>query len=101
MKIAMQICAHRHVRQYDEFGTCLTCYQRLRTDDTTQKWEPDAPVTFLCDHRDKEPILISQMRTLKTYDASCARCGTVLRHPDGPGAWEEVVFSGFIIREEP
>jgi hypothetical protein len=53
-----------------------------------------------CEHARKKPV--GQQLTLhRDYtDAMCMDCGRVLRHPDGPGSWEEVLFYGYLIKEE-
>lgn len=87
--------------------TCATCYQRLVSaasdeDDSftlSRAWLPDSPPP-VCRHFHRqgiEPISPRQAH----HDAVCTDCGVVLRHPDGPGQWAEVMFNGYLIAEPP
>lgn len=87
-------------------GTCVTCYQRVRilrhlyNGFRSLNWIADLPAA-VCMHGTKIPIAEEITRKLPYKDAVCDRCGVVLRHPDGPGEWAEVIFNGYLIREEP
>lgn len=93
--------------------TCMVCYERLiaskediqfqrsqlRNDNSRLKRDQPAE---LCEHMHKLPIAKDPKFTHDEYtDALCEDCGVVLRHPEGPGHWEEVIFNGYKIREEP
>lgn len=98
--------------------TCLVCYERLviEADDTAAQARvfgrrggavdnsklPRADPATVCEHAHKQPIEKPPKFTGGEYtDALCEDCGVVLRHPEGPGRWEEVIFNGYVIREEP
>lgn len=107
--VAESFCDHIwvEVRRIDsegvQFGTCTICYQRLRSRDgpanvlsSFKAWLPDhAPAP--CDHTSKTPVATQLTLREKYRDAMCTECGVVLRHPDGPGSWEEVIFNGYLI----
>lgn len=113
MKLVMEGCSHGWVerRRVNEhgivFGTCTHCFVRLRSDGPEdvlspddKAWLPDyAPAP--CDHVAKKAIGIMRNKSLDYHDAVCLDCGVVLRHPDGPGEWQEVLFNGFIIEDTP
>lgn len=63
-------------------------------------WTPDYPART-CDHPDKRPVSVAITNKMPYRDAICDDCGVILRHPDGPGQWVEVLFNGYLIREEP
>lgn len=89
--------------------TCLTCYQRLAADyapvldDFTVTVTPvnDFPPGPSCTHPSKKPVGEALTKHRDYTDAFCVDCGRVLRHPNGPGSWEEVLFYGYVIKEEP
>lgn len=116
MKLTLEGCKHirflRSTRGRDgrQHVTCASCYQRLVSavsdeDDsfayqaTTTAWLPDAPAA-VCEHAHRQGIQILNIRQ-NYHDAICTDCGVVLRHPDGPGEWVEVLFNGFLIAEPP
>lgn len=114
VKLMLAGCSHPIVERYDTApevirGTCMNCYVRLIITSSAARraggrggWEPDRPVAFVCTHPMKTPITRhSKITSGNWHEALCSKCGTVLRHPDGPGSWEEVVFSGYVISEEP
>jgi ribosomal protein S27E len=89
--------------------TCMVCYERLlapntgyRTKVKTELLTPAPPALFGCPHTSKNPIPKDpKFKTSDYQDALCNDCGCVLRHPEGPGSWDEVIFNGYVIREEP
>lgn len=115
-KLTLQGCKHGPVKLWDDedvHGTCMVCYERLRKVEGNytatggfrlppESWTRDTPAPF-CLHRDKETIVKPPKFRHYTdhIDALCLDCGVVLRHPEGPGEWEEVVFNGYRIKEEP
>jgi hypothetical protein len=113
MKITLEGCQHKWVetrstnaRTSTAYGTCTHCYVRVkrRTDVDAlapKQWVPDAPVGPCTHGFDKKPISEVRNKRQDFRDAICMGCGVVLRHPDGPGQWDEVIYNGFIIEEEP
>lgn len=107
-KLTLQGCGHRVTRSWgDELhATCMICYERLRqlgtsTGRADRHWISDTPAP-LCEHKYKETIeKAAKYKHGEYIDALCMDCGVVLRHPEGPGGWEEVVHNGFVIKEEP
>lgn len=109
MKVTLEGCKHAKFELYgdvrdhsDPKMTCLHCYHRLRVNVNSSglpAWVDDFP-PGACDHSRKKPV--SQALTVKRdyTDAMCLDCGRVLRHPDGPGSWEDVIFYGYVIHEE-
>jgi ribosomal protein S27E len=127
-KLTLQGCKHPLLRpwgaDYDPWTsegmtqvTCLVCYERLligegdpaahaysrrtaRSADYSHLAHADPALP--CQHQTKTPIEKPEKFTHGEYtDALCEECGVVLRHPEGPGRWEEVIFNGYVIREEP
>lgn len=97
--------------------TCMICYERLINDEEAieksrtlarvatkndnSHLRRDRPA-LPCEHRNKTPIDKPPKYVHGDYtDALCDDCGVVLRHPEGPGRWEEVLHNGYVIREEP
>lgn len=111
MKITLEGCRHGKYATLDTAddvvrATCLICYQRIvgTFDRATYQpvWSAAPAPTFICAHRSKDPIQKSPKFANKNFtDALCNDCGVVLRHPDGKGEWTEVLFNGYLIREEP
>lgn len=111
MIVVLEGCPHSHValRARDAhdvaFGTCTGCYTRLRSDGPyntlgpDKRWLPDAAAAP-CPHTAKVPVAEQATKRLRYRDALCVLCGVVLRHPDGPGDWEEVIFNGYLIEED-
>lgn len=107
MKLILEGCPHKRFLPYGDIAdhdeptfTCLTCYQRLRARD-----HPDLAIVKdyppgVCEHQHKKPVGQALTAHRDYTDALCTDCGRVLRHPDGPGSWEDVMFYGLIIREE-
>lgn len=110
MKFTLEGCRHAKFEPYGNISygdestvTCLSCYHRLRPkfDEQTGRliMVDDVP-PGQCDHPRKKPVQ-QQLTAHRDYtDAMCLDCGRVLRHPDGPGTWEDVLFYGFVIKEE-
>lgn len=101
-------CTHSSIevwkRDKVDHALCRTCYVRL----IYIRWDkppyenpvPDIPVDGSCQHLgDKRPLARRSVQQT-TDEALCTDCGCAIRHPDGPGSWEEVVFNGFLIEEE-
>jgi ribosomal protein S27E len=106
VKIKLVGCEHKklHAAIHAPAITCLSCYRRLWTARDAHGNPcvvPAAPAPPLCTHAAKTPISEQITRNFNYYDAVCNWCGVVLRHPDGKGAWEEVMFYGHLISEEP
>lgn len=108
MKFTLDPCQHRSYEPYgndprDACVTCLNCYHRLRAwyDETSARLTmvDDYPPR-ICKHERKKPVSKSLNAKRDYTDAMCKDCGCVLRHPDGPGSWEEVLFYGLVIKEE-
>lgn len=128
-KLTLQGCKHPLLRpwgaDYDPWTsegmtqvTCMVCYERLEVGKDLAAAQahvfgrrgggvdnsnlPHAKPAMLCEHAHKQPIDKPAKFTHGEYtDALCEDCGVVLRHPEGPGRWEEVIFNGYVIREEP
>jgi len=126
-KLTLQGCKHPILQpwgaDYDPWTsegskqvTCMVCYERLIVEDDQPANRifgrrggamdnsklPRAQPALPCEHRSKTPIQKPEKFTHGDYtDALCETCGVVLRHPEGPGQWEEVIFNGYVIREEP
>lgn len=110
MKVTLEGCRHVKFEPYGDVAnhndpkvTCLSCYHRLRAaldPHTGRLHMVDDYPPGACGHPRKKPV--SQALTAKRdyTDAMCLDCGRVLRHPDGPGQWEDVLFYGYIIKEE-
>lgn len=111
MKIVLESCKHPHIaynNDYPYVATCLSCYERLSMSGEplyprakTMRDLVKAKPVWGCPHRHKEPVSATLTATRPYRDAMCQDCGVVLRHPDGPGAWEEVLFYGYLIHESP
>lgn len=105
MRLKLNGCEHRAVSQWatDRF-TCLSCYRRLRGQLDPKRVGadllPDTPAG-VCEHVSKVPISEAITKAQPYQDALCTQCGRVLRHPDRPGRWTEVMFYGYVIHEEP
>lgn len=111
MRLKLADCAHERTIPYSLVSdspqkiiiraTCPSCYQRLIVTVAGRVGViPDTPAV-MCDHPHKKPISEAITKRLPYQDALCTDCGRVLRHPDGPGRWEEVIFYGYVIHEEP
>jgi len=103
VKLTLEGCKHAYVETYKRgsgFALCMHCYQRLCLNPARSSpgWVPDLPVAP-CDHREKKPINTVITKRQSHNDAMCLECGSALRHPEGPGYWEEVVFNGYVIQE--
>lgn len=101
MRYTLEGCAHWKVKSYDYGqGTCLLCYRRVKATEGAWGvvWVPDSP-TWMCNHPNKTFITDTAMTDPERFDAMCTDCGSILRRQDD--AWREVIFNGFLIREEP
>ena len=108
MKYTVEGCRHKKCEPYGTLDhnsprlTCTTCYRRLRAAiSETGRLElvPDYPAAP-CEHARKQTVGAALNAKRDHMDAMCLDCGRVLRHPDGPGSWEEVRFYGYVIHEE-
>lgn len=110
MKFVLEGCKHVRFEPYGDVANhndprfvCLSCYHRLRSEyneatgrlDIVDDYPPAA-----CDHLRKKPVGQALTAHRDYTDAMCLDCGRILRHPDGPGQWEDVIFYGLVIREE-
>lgn len=111
-KVTLTGCAHPFTKNWsrDEDGwthmTCLACYQRLKQFARDEPKVNDTPVIpGQCEHRPKDALTPNRdarfASAVTSHDALCTDCGCVVRHPDGKGAWEEVIWNGFLILEMP
>lgn len=124
MKLTVEGCKHAKLKVWTKSrgvsdgysvlrATCMACYERMSISVgdlmTSQRevmwnldgepWATDTPAPP-CAHPVKVPM--ESLGVPKGFeDAICLDCGCVLRHPDGRGRWEEVVFNGFLIAEPP
>lgn len=122
MKLVVEGCRHARLQVWSHDrvtavvrAVCTTCYNRFRIDEEDlleapgadrlvwnldkAPWRPDTP-SPPCVHDLKVPVM--SVGVPKGFqDALCLGCGSVLRHPEQRGSWEEVVFSGFLIAEPP
>lgn len=110
MKVTLEGCRHNLFEPYGDIAnhddpkvTCLNCYHRLRTHfdaRTGRVTLRDDYAPGVCGHPRKKPVGQSLTAKRNYHDAMCVDCGRVLRHPDGPGSWDEVIFYGYVILEE-
>lgn len=122
MKLVVEGCKHPKLQVWAERASghqvravCTTCYQRFRIHEedlleapghdrvvwnlNKAPWRPDTPA-LPCTHEVK--VSVVSVGVPKGFqDALCLGCGSVLRHPEQRGTWEEVVFNGFLIAEPP
>lgn len=110
MKVTLEGCRHTAFEPYGDIAnhddpkvTCLSCYHRLRAEidaRTNRLTMVDDYAPGACSHPRKKPVGQSLTAKRSYHDAMCLDCGRVLRHPDGPGSWDEVIFYGYVILEE-
>lgn len=110
MKITLEGCKHRAIESwgdgdvYAAYATCLNCYERFvihaPTNHRQMRFEPAPPPPIRCPHRHRKPVAAQVTKNMPYRDAICTECGVIQRHPDGRGAWTDVQFYGYLIKEE-
>lgn len=116
MKFTLKGCEHKVLEPWgnppansDEYyATCVSCYERLifgmsawdGRNNIAIPTRKAPPPKVRCPHKHRKPVAAKVTKHMPYRDAICTDCGVIQRHPDGRGVWTDVLFYGYLIKEE-